>query len=140
MKEVFLKPIAKNFNKKRLYIFKILTRIVFLSLIIITLYISISIATTEEILTSQYETLNIKGFVKQADKYTDEVFKEIKMEELLNDSIKGKINNKTIFNEIINLFGKEIKETIKVIGSVIVIIVIHSVLKSVRVSTEIVLR
>ena len=91
MKEVFLKPIAKNFNKKRLYIFKILTRIVFLSLIIITLYISISIATTEEILTSQYETLNIKGFVKQADKYTDEVFKEIKMEELLNDSIKGKI-------------------------------------------------
>ena len=50
--------------------------------------------------------------------------------------LKEKLNNKTIFNEIINLFGKEIKETIKVIGSVIVIIVIHSVLKSVSENLE----
>ena len=34
---------------------------------------------------------------------------------LLNDAIIGKIDNQTVFSRIINLFGKEITQTIKII-------------------------
>lgn len=73
------------------------------------------LASQEEILQSQSETLNIKGFVSQADKYTQEVFEGMDMQNLLNDAIKGKVDNKTIFQKILNLFGDEIKETLKII-------------------------
>lgn len=73
------------------------------------------LATKEEILKSQSETLNINEFVQQANKYTKEVFDGIDTKDLLNEAIQGKIDNKTIFNKVINLFGKEVKDTIKII-------------------------
>lgn len=72
-------------------------------------------ATQEEILQSQSETLNIKEFVSQANKYTQDVFEGIDAGTLLNEAISGKIDNQTIFKKIFNLFGKEIKDTLKVI-------------------------
>lgn len=74
-----------------------------------------SYGTQEDILQSQFETLNIKGFVEQANEYTEEVFSGMDAGRLLNDAIAGKIDNQTIFSKIINLFGKEIKDTVKVI-------------------------
>lgn len=72
-------------------------------------------ATQEEILQTQSETLNIKEFVSKANQYTKDVFNDIDAENLLNDAITGKIDNQTIFKKILNLFGKEVKETIKII-------------------------
>lgn len=88
--------------------------------VLILFFISIAIsnvtlATQEEILASQSETLNIKGFVSEADKYTEEVFDGISVNTLLNDAITGKIDNSGIINKIIGLLGKEVKETIKLI-------------------------
>lgn len=112
---------------------KICILFIFLILLLPT---TTSLATQEEILDSQSETLNIKGFVSEANKYTKEVFEDIEVDELLQDAIKGNIDNKTLFQKVINLFGKEIKDTIRIIGSVIVIIVIHSMLKSVSENLE----
>lgn len=74
-----------------------------------------SYATQEEILQTQSETLNIKEFVSKANQYTQDVFSDIDAGNLLNDAITGKIDNQTIFKKILNLFGKEVKETIKII-------------------------
>ncbi len=72
-------------------------------------------ASQEEILQSQSEMLNIKDFVSQANQYTKDVFQDMDIGKLLNDAIIGKIDNQTVFSRIINLFGKEITQTIKII-------------------------
>lgn len=94
-------------------------KIMFIKSIILTiLFISITLpchASQEEILQSQSETLNIKEFVSQANKYTQDVFDGIDVGKLLSEAIGGKIDNQTIFTKILNLFGKEIKDTLKII-------------------------
>ncbi len=72
-------------------------------------------ASQEEILQSQSETLNIKGFVSQANEYTKDVFDGMDAGTLLNDAIQGKIDNKTIFQKILSLFGNEVKDTLRII-------------------------
>lgn len=90
-------------------------------LIILILFIALLItpspcyATQEEILQSQSETLNIKEFVNQANKYTQEVFDGLDAGTLLNNAISGKIDNQTLFTKILNLFGKEVKDTLRII-------------------------
>jgi hypothetical protein len=69
---------------------------------------------TDEIIQSQSETLNIKEFISQANKYTSNVFEDIDAGILLSDAIQGKVDNETIFNQIINLFGSEVKDTLKI--------------------------
>lgn len=44
-----------------------------------------------------------------------EVFSGINLSDLMNDAIKGSIDNKTIFSKIINLFGKEVRQTITIV-------------------------
>lgn len=44
-----------------------------------------------------------------------EVFSGINLNDLMSDAIKGNIDNKTIFSKIINLFGKEVRETITIV-------------------------
>ena len=88
-------------------------------------------ATQEEIISSQKDDLNISSFIDEAKEYTRDIFPDIDMDNLLSDAIKGEINNEKIFGNILNLFGKEIKSTIKTLASILIIIVIHSVFKSV---------
>lgn len=93
---------------------KKIVRITLIFLLIIC-FCNKSIATQEEILESQSEALNIKGFVEEANKYTKDVFSGIDANDLINDAIKGNIDNKTIINKILNLFGNEIGETLQII-------------------------
>ena len=97
---------------------------------------TISMATEEEILNSQSDKLNIKKFVDEANSYTKDSFEDFDINELLNNALKGNINNKSILEKIINLFSKEIGQTLKIMGSIIVIVVIHSILKSISDSLE----
>lgn len=69
---------------------------------------------TDEIIQSQSETLNIKGFISEANKYTQDVFEDIDAGTLLSEAIQGKVDNETLFNKIINLFGTEVKDTLKI--------------------------
>ena len=57
-------------------------------------------------------------------------------EELLNNAIKGEVDNKSIVERIFNLFGTEIKNISKSLVSILVIIIIHSILKTVSESLE----
>lgn len=110
-------------------------KIKILLLLIIICIPTISLAQTEtieqsEILESQQKTLNISSFIEEAKKYSSNVYKDIDFNELFNLAITGNINNKTIINNILKILGKEIVGSVAVIGSIILIIIIHSIFKS----------
>ena len=85
----------------------------------------------QEILESQQDNLNISGFIKEAQKYTENTFEDINLNELFTTAITGKIDNTAIFKSIFKIVGKEVINCITVLGSIVVIIVIHSILKSI---------
>lgn len=110
-------------------------KIKILLLLIIICIPTISLAQTEtieqsEILESQQKTLNISSFIEEAKKYSSNVYKDIDFNELFNSAITGNINSKTIINDILKILGKEIVGSVAVIGSIILIIIIHSIFKS----------
>lgn len=90
----------------------------------------------EDILYSQQDSLNISGFIKEAQKYTQDTFEDLNVSELFSSAIAGNIDNETILKTIGNLVGKEVKNCITVLGSIVVIIVIHSILKSISEGLE----
>ena len=85
---------------------------------------------SEEIISSQKETLNISKFLEEAKKYTIDSFEDLNYEELLSSAIKGKIDNEALAKGILNTIGKETINSIKTIASIMVVIIIHSILKS----------
>ena len=85
---------------------------------------------TQDILSSQQDSLNISSFLKEAKKYTSSVYEDIDFNELFTSALTGKIDNEKIIKSITGLFGKEVISSITVLGSIVIIIVIHSILKS----------
>ena len=57
--------------------------------------------TEEEIMQSQQDNLDINSFIEEADKYTEDVYKDIDMGELFSSAITGDIDNETIFKSIL---------------------------------------
>lgn len=84
-----------------------------------------------DIIESQKESLDMQGFVKEANKFTKDVFSDTDMGDVLNSAILGKVDNKKIFFSVWNLFGKEFTSCIIGASTIIVIIVIHSIIKSI---------
>lgn len=84
-----------------------------------------------EIIESQKDTLNISSFIKEANDYTKDVFSDMEVSQILNSAITGKVENEKIIRNIWKLFGKEIVNSIASIGSIIVIIIVHSIIKSI---------
>lgn len=90
----------------------------------------------DDIISSQKASLNIGGFISEAKKYTENIFKDTDYNELLNSAIKGDIDNEAFGKSILNVMGNETVETIKTIGAIIIIIIIHSILKSISEGLE----
>ncbi len=103
-----------------------------ITILFILIYFCISPFTyaTDEIISSQMEALNISSFIKEGEKYTKEVFPDISLNDFLNSAIKGEIDNEELFKQIILLFGDEMLDAMYLLGSIIVVIVIHSILKA----------
>ena len=91
---------------------------------------------TTEVISSQMDSINIKKFINESQKYTSEVFKETDLEDLLNSAITGNIDNSKIVKNIFDLIGKETLSSIKTIASIMVVIIIHSILKSITDNLE----
>lgn len=93
---------------------------------------SISIADTEdEVINSQMDSFNISSFIDEANKYSNDILKDIDIQGLLNNAIKGELDTNQLLKNIFPLLGTEIKEALKVMGSILIIVLIHSVLKSI---------
>ena len=93
---------------------------------------SISIADAEdEVINSQMDSFNISNFIDEANKYSNDILKDIDIQELLNNAIKGELDTNQLLKNIFPLLGTEIKEALKVMGSILIIVLIHGVLKSI---------
>lgn len=92
--------------------------------------------TEEEIMNSTQEKFNISGFIKEAQNYTGDFLEDIDLNNILNQAIQGKVDNKTIFQKILKLLGTEINTSLRTLISILVIIVIHGILKSITDSLE----
>ena len=90
----------------------------------------VSEETNEEIMLSTQENFNISQFLKDIETYTGDFFEDIDISEILNQAIQGNIDNKTLYTKILNILGTEVTSTLKILISILVVIVIHGILKS----------
>ena len=84
-------------------------------------------ATYEE----QKETFGINSFIEEAEEYSGEFFEDVNIGEILNSAISGNVDNNLLYGKILNLFGSEVLKGISSLACIIVIVIIHSILKSV---------
>ncbi|MCI8832756.1 MAG: hypothetical protein HFJ19_00895 [Clostridia bacterium] len=107
-----------------------LKRILLIMVVLVFTIPSKSLA-SEEIIESAEEMLDISSFISEAQKYTEDVFNDINFSDILNSAITGDIDETSVAKKIVNLLGIEMRKQITMVGSIIIIIVIHSILKSV---------
>lgn len=84
----------------------------------------------------QQEEFKIQNFIKGAEEYSGEFFDDIDVGDVLEQAIKGEVDNSTFAKRILNLLGKEVTTNVKAIVSILAIIIIHSVLKAISESLE----
>lgn len=128
-------------NKERKKKFRV---IIFLLILLSTIQIPItcySIQTTtnkidESTIKEQQESFGINSFIENANQYTGEFLKGIDLKDILNSAIKGEIDNTKLYQNLLKLMGNEVKTGIKCLLSILVIIIIHSILKSISENLE----
>lgn len=111
-----------------------------LLLIIIIIFFSINLSYSadldEQTIGEQQQTFGIQSFIENSKEYTGEFFNDIDIGDILNSAIKGEIDNSTIYKRILHVLGTEVEVGIKSLVSILVIIIIHSILKSISESLE----
>lgn len=121
-------------GKEKFFIIeKIITIIV---MVLIVFLSNSSYANDNQTIIEQQEEFKIQDFIKNAEKFTGEFFEDIDINEILNDAIKGEVDNSTLLKKILNILGKEVTTNIKSLVSILAIILIHSILKSISESLE----
>ena len=95
-----------------------------------------TIIDTNTILEEQQENFGIRDFLKESENYAPDFLKDLDISNIFNNAIKGKIDNKNILKKILNLAGSQIKSTLIILINILVIVLIHSVLKSITDSLE----
>lgn len=111
--------------------------VMIITFIVVLISSNISYADTQdELLKSQQDSLNISSFLKEVEKYTSSIYEDVNVKDMFNLALTGKIDNEKLFKSILNILGKEVIGSVKILGSIIVIIVIHSILKSISEGLE----
>lgn len=115
---------------------KIVHMIMIIIFIVFKTTISCGVDLDENTITSQEESFGINSFIENAKEYSGEFFENIDISGILNSAIKGEIDNSNIYIKILNLLGTEVQTGIKSLIGILVIIIIHSILKSISESLE----
>lgn len=119
---------------------KILINIATILILFITMPISNASDTKDEsnkeTMLEQQEEFGVGEFIDSAKEYTNDFFNEDELNNFFNSAIKGEVDNSSIFKKILSLLGQEFVDSIKAVGSILVIIVIHSILKAISESLE----
>lgn len=117
--------------------FFIIEKIITIIVMVLIVFLSnSSYANDNQTIIEQQEEFKIQDFIKNAEKFTGEFFENIDINEILNDAIKGEVDNSTLLKKILNILGKEVTTNIKSLVSILAIILIHSILKSISESLE----
>lgn len=115
---------------------KIFLLVFLFAAVIIFLDAKISYADNSETFEEQQKEFGIQNFIHNSEQFGGEFFENIDLEEILNDAIQGKVDNSSLFKKILNLLGTEFINSLKTIGSILAIIVIHTILKSISENLE----
>ena len=86
---------------------------------------------TDIILEEQQSTFGIRDFLKEAENYSPDFVKDLDISDIFNSALTGKIDNTTILKKILNLLGVQVTDTLKILINILLIVLIHSVLKSI---------
>ena len=111
-------------------------KIILIFILILIIPTKVLAETEEEIMSSTQEKFNISGFINQAQEYTGNFFEDMDLSDIFNQAVQGKVNNQTIYKKIIKILGNEVSSNLKILISILVIIVIHGILKSITDSLE----
>ena len=128
-----LRCYRKKYNLKKFIKF---ISIAILFIIIIVFPKKVFAETEEEIMDTTQEKFNISDFINEAQNYTGDFLEDVDLNNILSQAIQGKVDNKTIFQKILKLLGSEINTSLKTLISILVIIVIHGILKSITDNLE----
>lgn len=130
-------PLKKEYIRKMRRIFiKFLWISMCLILLRMPIYASVYATSNEEMIQGQQEEFGIQDFLKNSKQYAGEFFEDWDLNKVMSDAIKGEIDNGSIGKKILSLLGSEVVTSLKVIESILVIIVIHSILKAISESLE----
>ena len=91
---------------------------------------------TNNILEDQKSSFGINSFIENAQKYTGEFFENMDIDSIFQNAIQGKVDNSGIYKRIWKLLGEEVQTGIASLISVLVIVIIHSILKSISENLE----
>lgn len=122
--------LIKNFNKIIILIF------LFIMIIPLNSFGATDEETSKQTLEEQQEEFKIEDFIESSKEYGGDFFEGLDINEMLNDAIKGNVDNNTLVEKIWSLLGNEVTTSIKSMVSILVIIIIHSILKAVSESLE----
>ena len=86
---------------------------------------------TENIIKEQEGNLGISEFINSAKEYTKDNFEDIEIEDLYKNALTGKIDAGVLKKGTLKILGKEVRKTITSLGMILIIIIIHSIIKSI---------
>ena len=109
---------------------------IILIIIIAIIFIPKTVKAEDNTIETQKETFGINSFIEKSKQYTGEFFADADISEILNSAISGKVDNSKIYKKILNILGTEVQTGIKSLLSILAIIIIHSILKSISESLE----
>ncbi|MBO5349520.1 MAG: stage III sporulation protein AE [Clostridia bacterium] len=81
-----------------------------------------------DIMKSQEDSIGVTDFIQESSKYTENVFDDIDLNEILTSAISGNVDNKKLLKNVWKIFGSEIQNAITILGSIIIVIIINSIL------------
>lgn len=95
-----------------------------------------NIVDTKTILQEQESSFGIRDFLSEAQNYAPDFIKDLDISDMFDKAITGDIDNESILKKILAILGSQITDTLKILINILIIILIHSILKSVTDSLE----
>ena len=86
---------------------------------------------TEAIFEEVSKEFGISEFAKEAKKYTSDNFPDFDLDMFINNSLKGESNLSFLRRAVIKVFGSELSSGIKLMSSVLVLMIIGSICRSI---------
>lgn len=86
---------------------------------------------TDMILEEQQSSFGIRDFLKEAENYSPDFIKDLDISNIFNSALTGKIDNTTILKKILKLLGVQVTDTLKILINILLIVLVHSILKSI---------
>lgn len=95
------------------------------------MFFSPRVKASSEIITSQSESFGISAFLNQSKGYIKDTFPDLDLNTIFESGIQGKLNVAGFTGMILNLLGDELKTGISGIIAILIVVIIHSVLKTI---------